>query len=190
MKHLLVFLFFLLVSCKPSKLEVEQTESAVDYRSWETWEECSQQIDDHPCNFSLVNQHGEEVELYDFYGKIIIVDLSAMWCGPCAIMGRAADPIVEEYGAENVEWLTIIVDNEQGNPPDQDDILRWATMNNITGHVLAGDRSFIATDEELRTGYPISGWPTYVVVNQEMVLKYGVAGWSEALLRSQIDSLL
>ncbi len=63
-------------------------------------------------------------------------------------------------------------------------------MNDITGHVLAGDRSLIATDSELKTGYPISGWPTYVVVDQEMVLKYGVTGWSEALLRSQIDSLL
>tara|TARA_B100000700_G_C15040140_1_gene854918 strand:+ start:1440 stop:2030 length:591 start_codon:yes stop_codon:yes gene_type:complete len=189
---MLYFLLLFLIGCSScNKTELDSSDTIVeDDRSWETWDDCSQQIGDHPCNFSLQNQHGETVELYDFYGKTIIVDLSAMWCGPCVSMAQHADPIVAEYGPENLEWLTIIIDDEQGNPPDQDDVKRWAGSNGITGHVLIGDRSLIATDAELKTGYPVSGWPTFVVITDEMVLEYGVQGWSEQILRQLLDSLI
>jgi len=176
-----------LSSCEPASVTIEpepETEEVLEF------EDCSQNLDAHPCNFSLMDQHGDMVELYDFYGKVIIVDFSAMWCGPCASMAQFADPIVGEYGAENLEWLTIIIEDEQGNPPDQDDLLRWATTNGITGHVLAGDRSLIATDSELKSGYPISGWPTFVVIDEEMVLKHGIRGWSESVLRQILDTMI
>lgn len=186
------FLLLFLLGCSGcvSSTENDSNQSTIDDRAWETWDECSQQVDDNPCNFSLKNQHGELVELYDYYGKVIIVDLSAMWCGPCVSMAQAADPIVAEYGAENLEWLTIIIDDEQGNAPDQDDLIRWAAANNLESHVLAGDRSFIATDPDLKSGYPVSGWPTFVVIDDEMVLRYGVTGWSETMLRQLLDSLI
>ena len=185
------FLLLFLLGCSGCTTELQvDSGPSVDERQWETWDECSHQIDDHPCNFSLKNQHGETVELYDYYGKVIVVDLSVMWCGPCASMAAAADPIVAEYGPEKLEWLTVIIEDEQGNPPDQDDLIRWGVANGLEGHILGGDRSLIATDSELKTGYPVSGWPTFVVIDQEMVLKYGAAGWSEPLLRQLLDSLL
>jgi thiol-disulfide isomerase/thioredoxin len=186
----LLLLFLLGCTSCTAQLDVDSSPSVVDNRSWETWDDCSQQIDDHPCNFSLKNQHGDTVELYDYYGKVVIVDLSAMWCGPCAGMAQVADMIVADYGTENLEWLTIIIDDEQGNPPDQDDLIRWASANNLESHVLAGDRSFIATDAELKTGYPVSGWPTFVVIDEEMILRYGRTGWSEELLRQLVDSII
>ena len=188
------FLLLFLLGCTSctTQLQVDssQAQAVEDIRTWETWDECSQQIDDHPCNFSLKNQHGEEVEVYDYYGKVIIVDLSAMWCGPCISMAKAADPIVSDYGPENLEWLTIIVDNQEGNPPNQEDLVKWATDNQITGHVLGGDRSFIATDPDLKSGYPVSGWPTFVVIDNEMVLRHGVNGWNESVLRQLLDNLI
>jgi thiol-disulfide isomerase/thioredoxin len=189
---MIYFLLLFLLGCASctAELQVDSSQDVVDSRPWETWDECSQQINDHPCNFALKNQHGDEVELYDYYGKIVIVDLSAMWCGPCVSMAQAADPIVADYGAENLEWLTIIIDDEQGNPPDQDDLVRWASANNLESHVLAGDRGFIATDSELKSGYPVSGWPTFVVIDQKMILRHGVTGWSETMLRQLVDGLI
>ena len=68
LKLLSIFALFLL-AC-PAELEIKSTgEPAVDERAWETWDACSQEIGDHPCNFKLVDHNGEEVELYDFYGK-------------------------------------------------------------------------------------------------------------------------
>ena len=186
-RYLAVIFPVLLSSCEPTPVTIKPEPEVEDVLEFE---DCSQNLDAHPCNFSLLNQHGDTVELYDFYGKVIIVDLSAMWCGPCVSMAQAADPIVADYGTENLEWLTIIIEDEHGNPPDQDDVMRWATENGISGHVLAGDRSLIATDDELKSGYPVSGWPTFVVIDEEMVLKHGVRGWSESALRQILDSMI
>lgn len=191
---MIYFLLLLLLGCPSCAAELQvdssQHTSVIDDRPWETWDECSQQIDDNPCNFSLKNQHGADVELYDYYGKVIIVDLSTMWCGPCASMAQSADPIVAEYGSENLEWLTVIIEDEQGSPPDHDDLNRWALAHGLEGHILAGSRDLIATDPELKTGYPVAGWPTFVVIDQEMVLRHGVTGWSESILRQLLDRLI
>jgi hypothetical protein len=101
----------------------------------------------------------------------------------------SADPIVSEYGPENVEWLTVLIEDESGTPPDEADLLRWATDYGISGHVLGADRTIIDYSDELKDGYPISGWPTFVVIDREMILRYGMTGWSESALRQMLDSL-
>jgi len=189
MKYLKYAFLSLLLGCgcndKPQSKET--AEETVDQRPWLTWDSCSQAIDDHPCNFSLKNQNDDTVELYDFYGKIIVVDLAAMWCGPCASMSQRSDDIVNQYGRENIEWLTLIVETEFGEPPSVEDLQRWADANGVTGHVLGADRSII--DNTAQTGYPVSGWPTYVIIDREMILRYGTVGWSESLIKNQIDSI-
>ena len=188
MLKLLSFLFLFLVGCASCNSPEPIDSAPVDERPWETWSECSQNIGDHPCNFTLKNQHGEEVELYDSYGKIIIVDFSVMWCGPCQSMGLVADAIVNDYGDDKVEWITLIIEDESGNPPDQEALVRWATSLGVTGDVLASSREII--DQTATTGYPITAWPTYVVIDEKMVLQYGVKGWNEMTLRGILDSMI
>ena len=60
-------------------------------------DDCSQQIGDHPCDFTLLDQNGNEFKLYDHYGKIIIIDFSAMWCGPCQMAALEVEEIQKKY---------------------------------------------------------------------------------------------
>jgi len=181
----------ILISC-PAKLNVSDiaydTAPPADDRSWVTWEECGQQVDEHPCNFTLLDQNGNEVELYDYHGKVIVIDFSTMWCGVCVNIAAEGDALVAKYGEENVIWLTVLIENEYGAPPTQEDLQKWVAMANIKIPVLAGDRTLI--DPAAKTGYPISGWPTLVVVNKEMVLKHGISGWSAAAIDAWVSGLL
>ena len=74
LKYLAIFLMSAL-SCSPAKLSSD-TMSAdtgeTEDRSWVTWDECGQDIGQHPCNFTLLDHNGEEVELYDHYGNCLL----------------------------------------------------------------------------------------------------------------------
>ena len=140
---------------------IDDTQPDPPDRSWMTWTECSQKVGDHPCNFSLMDQHGDMVELYDQHGKVIVIDLSTIWCGICNNIATEGDEWVDDYGADNFIWLTILIDNATGDPPTLAD-----------------------------TGYPCTGWPTLVVIDQEMVLQYGINGWNESVIRGWVQDLL
>jgi thiol-disulfide isomerase/thioredoxin len=199
-------LVFALTSCKPklstdtestappaqvddtAQRIVNDTQPEPPDRSWVTWTECSQKPGDHPCNFSLMDQHGDMVELYDQHGKVIVIDLSTMWCGVCNNIAQEGDEWLNDYGVDNFIWLTILIDNATGDPPTLADIQQWATQYNIIVPVLVGDRSLV--DLTAETGYPVTGWPTLVVIDQDMVLQYGINGWNESTIRGWVQSLL
>ena len=169
-----------------SAITISPTDS--DDRSWVTWETCSQKVGDHPCDFELMDQHGDMVNLYDHHDKVIVIDLSTIWCGVCNNIAKEGDEWLSDYGADNFIWLTILVDNATGDPPTLEDIQHWATVYGIEVPVLVGDRSLVDLNAE--TGYPVTGWPTLVVIDQEMVLQYGINGWNESVIRGWVQSLL
>ena len=62
------------------------------------WDDCSQQVGDHPCDFTLIDQNGDEFKLYDHHGKVIILDFSTMWCGPCMMAAQEIEHLQQKYG--------------------------------------------------------------------------------------------
>ena len=184
---LYILLFSLLVSCEKNVQEKDSQENKID-RSWVTWDTCGQKPMENPCNFSLKDQDGEDVELYDYHGKVIILDLSAMWCGVCKSIAPASKALVDEYGSENLVWLTILIEDEERSTPDTEDLNRWISLYGGHPPVLGGDRTLI--DQDAVAGYPVSGWPTLVVINREMVLTNGISGWSEEYIRTWIEDNL
>lgn len=191
MLRLLTILLTVMFSCGPAELNTTSygdTANIEDDRSWHTWEECSHNIGDHPCNFNLPDHNGSEVELYDYYGKVIVLDFSAMWCGVCINIAAEGDNLINKFGEENVIWLTVLIENENRYSPTQEDLQRWVEMANINAPVLGSDRTMI--DYSAKTGYPITSWPTLVVIDKEMVIKHTLDGWNSNAIDTWVSGLL
>ena len=197
---------FLITACTPGVVNQPETpketgpaesitqiddtaQSTTGDQPWETWTECSQKPGDHPCNFSLVDQHGNVIELYDYYDKVIIIDLSSIWCVVCQNIATKGDEFITLYGEDNFIWITVLIDGPSyGVSPTPDEIQAWVETFNIQSPVLSGDRTLI--DLSAETGYPITSWPTLVVIDKTMVLHNGLSGWNEATIRAWVESLL
>lgn len=180
-------------ACGPAELKTSvdtAPEVPEDPYPWATWETCAHNIDDNPCNFSLMDQNGEQVELYEQYGKVIVLDFSVMWCGPCNTIAPLADAWTEEFGEDNFVWLTILVEDSSGGTIELNDLQSWAQMHGTEVPVLAGSRDMIDVTEPLEDGYPVTSWPTIVIVDRGMVLRHGINGFSESAVKGWVEGLL
>jgi len=150
------------------------------------WSSCYSSVGEHPCDFKLIDQNGEEVSLYDHYGKVIIIDFSTMWCGPCQMAARSVDPTIKKFGEENIAYITIIIENTSGQDPDLDDLQLWGTHNNIElGPILAGSRQFIYDND-----WQVEGWPTFYIIDKNMVLRESVRGYNGPQIDQRISTLV
>lgn len=193
---MLNYLFFTLIGC-PAPLEVEEKleldSTAVepvipDQFGIINTDQCDQQtIGSTVCNMIFYDQNKEIWQLYDHEGKVIILDFSTVWCGPCQIAGHYVQPIQDEYN-ETLEFVTVLVDGATGAPPTEDEINEWVVSHNITSApVLYADRSVL--DQTGQTGYLVGGFPTYVFIDKELKIHSGAVGFNEQYVRSVIEEL-
>jgi len=152
------------------------------------WDDCSQAMGDHPCDFTLIDQHGNEFILYDHIGKYIILDLSAMWCGPCQFAATEVEELQQKYG-DDVVYVTILIENQSGNPPTKNNVKDWADIFGIeTAPVLGGSRNLISGD--VNVGWPLEAWPQFHIIDRNMVLIDSFKGSRAGRMESKIKELL
>jgi len=136
----------------------------------------------------FLDQHGEWVDNYDFSeypsetkpeGTYMIIDLSAVWCGPCHTVadwiakgnnpGLEADyPTIRAKVHEGrVFWLTYLIEDGNYAPPSVTDSQEWAAQHpDPYVPVLA--------DEEQNTpaAYGVGAIPHFFIVGPDMLLEY------------------
>jgi len=152
------------------------------------WDDCSQKMGDHACNFSLRDQNDQTVSLYDFYGQPIVLDFSTGWCGFCGIAAEEVQAVQDKYASHELVYITVMIEDHRGWKPDSEFCDAWANAFGIySAPVLAGSDSML--DPEALNGWSVVAYPSFYFIDSDMVIQGNVLGFSPAKIDEGINNL-
>jgi len=121
---------------------------------------------------------------------VILLDFSAMWCGPCNMAAQTQQEIQDRYEDQGFQYVTILIADSQDDVVDKVDVDTWTTTHSIeTAAVLRGARSMLY-NSVVTHGFPVSSWPTFVLIDRNGIVVSGLYGYSESYIVEQIETNL
>lgn len=119
-----------------------------------------------PPDVRWMDQRGDEVSLWQFYGNIVVIDLSTMWCAPCRDLAADVQATQDAFGDQGFVYLTVLSEDVGTLTPDQQDLNDWADYFGITGAPVVSDADRVIDDVLAPTG----AYPVPLILDREMVI--------------------
>ncbi len=133
----------------------------------------------------LVDQNGDTVSLWQFYGQVIAIDVSTMWCGPCQGLAKEVDEVWETYHDDGFMYVTLLPENRSGQTPTVEDLVSWGDTHGITAPILSDDWGYAYEIE------PNQAWPRVVVVGRDLKVRVNpVVPAEDAAIRDAVEAAL
>ena len=129
------------------------------------------------------DQFGAEVSLWQFYGRVIVLDFSTLWCKPCQELAADVQATADDY-PDDLTYITILVEDLEGNVPDTDELSYWGEYFGITAPIVS-DTANVAP-----TLLPDSSYPALFLVDRDLVIHSRIDPVSDEAIRGEIDSAL
>ncbi len=133
-------------------------------------------------DFKFLNMDGEEVHLTDYFGKPVLLNFWATWCGPCQMEMPYFDTAYQKYG-EDINFL--IVDLTDGSRD---------TVESAKAFVEDKGFSFpIGFDTEYNGAYTysVSSIPMTFFIDKDGVIQfYQIGAIEENVLNEQLELLI
>lgn len=134
--------------------------------------------------FRLMDQHGDEVSLWQFYGMVVVLDVSTMWCGPCQDLAEEVQATSDDYAEEGLIYITILAQDLAASPPDREELAYWADYYGITDPVVSDDQGWYTCV------VPDDSFPGVIVVDRRMRSSGLVPGPTDEQIRAAIEEVL
>ncbi len=135
-------------------------------------------------DFRLVDQFGDEVAFWQFYGNLVLLDISTIWCAPCQAIAEGTEETWQDYRDEGFVYVTLLQEDLDGDPPDAADLQVWVDNFGLTSPVLADG-------EKLAYGAIRNGaWPAVLLVGRNMAVLERIDPATDDSIRAAIESAL
>jgi len=130
-------------------------------------------------DFTLTSIDGESVKLSDYYGKVVLVNFWAPWCGPCVIETPSLVRLYNKYKSRGFAVIGVAMQSEE------DGVKQFVKQYRVPYAVGRDPNS------EIGLRYQVFALPSSFLFSSEGKVKHAFTGFlSEETLEHELQSLL
>lgn len=132
-------------------------------------------------DFTLPSKSGENIQLSDLRGKVVMINFWATWCGPCRQEMPELDKLYQRYSSAGFEILGVNVESELDEPKV------FLKKNPVSFPVL------FDTESDVSEAYNVQAMPTTVLIDRDGNLRQLYKGYKpgyEDKYRTDIRALI
>ena len=118
-----------------------------------------------PPNVESQNLDGKKVELKDYKGKVVVLDIWATWCGPCRSMIPHERKMVKKHKDKPFALISVSGDDEK------DTLKKFLETND-----MPWDHWWDGREGNIIKGWKIQAFPTIYVLDPKGVIRYKFVG--------------
>jgi thiol-disulfide isomerase/thioredoxin len=137
-------------------------------------------------DFLLKDQYGDDVSLWQFYGSVIILDVSTMWCAPCRVLASEAQAVADDYRDEGFVYITLLSQDLGSDVPDQDELNDWGDYYHLTEPILADPAGYSDRVVPPETG----AFPGVLIFGRDMKVIERIEPANDDTIRAAIEAAL
>lgn len=133
----------------------------------------------------MFDQFGDDVSVWQFYGDIVLLDVSTMWCAPCQELATDAEETYEDYKDLGFQYVTVLQQDVENNPPTVEDLNEWVEFYELTAPVLSDPEGEVTSGAIQNNQFP-----AVLLIDRDMKVRKRVNPVTDAAVRAAIEDLL